>query len=204
MGLGDVLSTAGRVGLGITTGGLSEAIPAANNLLNGSGSDIPISQAERQRQDALNKADALRKTQANLTNTYRDRLSGTQAEMGNQAEEQSRRNLAQSMSGIDQAANQRGLLYSGLRAGSQAGARAQEAQNLSQQKANIYDQTNQQAEQLDTGAINAGYQQQTAQQKASDDAYQAALAKMQSGQGVTNALLNAGGAVAGKAIASQR
>lgn len=137
---------------------------------------------------------------ASRAKDYRTKLNQTRGEMYDQAADVGRRGLAQQMAGVNKQANQRGLLYSGLKQGAQAQKAAGYAGNLSRAQQNIYDATENQAQELEQGAINADIQQAMAERSATDAAYNAALQARNNRNGLLGSLFSAGGTIAGSAL----
>lgn len=134
---------------------------------------------------------------------YRTNSENLKGQQGRQAGEGSRQNLAKSMTGINQNTNARGLLYSGVRQGAQQAAASDESARLAAQRSQINQQIEDQANQLDTSALNSAYSVQSMQQQMNDAAYKQALLNKQN---EFSALGSAGkmfGSLVGSAAASK-
>lgn len=100
---------------------------------------------------------------------------GQQAMVGDSG----RRDLAERMAGIKAGANSRGLLYSGLRAGEEAGAQSDLASNLSSAQRDINVGAEEQARGLDEQAAKSGIAVQQAEQERQNKIYQQAMSNQQ-------------------------
>jgi hypothetical protein len=141
------------------------------------------------------EAEARKQMQAQAKN-YRANMGQAREGMYNLAEGQGRQALAQRMGQITQQANQRGLLYSGLRQGAQAGAQGEIAGQLANERARINQATEARAQEMENAAIGVGLQARNQAIQAQDDAYNLALQKKKQEMDLAKGL----GGVAGQAI----
>lgn len=145
--------------------------------------------------------DARDKYQGEAQN-YRRQLPGLQQSMANQAAGTGRQDLARDLAKGSQGMSKRGLLYSGLQQGEQAGARGKFYTDQSQKRAQINEQTEAQARQLEDQAMQAGLQAQAARIGNTNQAYNTALAQklgaQQGQQGLFGSILGAGGKLFGE------
>jgi hypothetical protein len=134
---------------------------------------------------------------------YRSNIEDTRSKMFSQAKEGRRRNLAQTMTGVQRGANRRGLLYSGLRAGEEAGARQRTATGMAQDKEKINQQTEAKAAQMEQQAATAGLGTQQMGIDAKSDAYNQALQSRRDKLAAQRGLFQAAGSAGGMAAANR-
>jgi len=125
----------------------------------------------------------------NAAYNFRNNLNTYTNPQINAAQESARMNLANDIQGAKSDANARGLLQSGVNAGNQANARAQESGKLAQNIQNINQTANTTADQLDqltAKAIQAGETQNintaALQEQAQETSYGQALQEQQQQQ----------------------
>jgi hypothetical protein len=140
---------------------------------------------------------ALKQKQVANANAFRKNLPNMQGQMTSQLEEQAQGQLHDTVGTIRQNASNRGLLYGGLRAGSEGKARAGIAKNLAAGKMDINSMTNTAADQMDLDAIQSGINIQKSQQEIQNNVYAQALAKMQGQGAILGSIFSAGGSILG-------
>jgi hypothetical protein len=163
--------------------------------------------AQKQAQEEMERSNQLRGQLTKQAQDYRAALPGLQNQMMDSASDDARRGLSSQMTGIKKAANQRGLLYSGLRAGSEAQAAGEASSGLAQERARINEQTQGQADAYDRMAAQGnlahqemGLQDAQRKQKGQDDAYQQAIARRRGDATAMQAGMQAAGQVGGAAL----
>lgn len=161
-------------------------------------------QAEAQKQQAA--ANEVRGQLNKQAKDYRSKVPQIQEQTFNPVADESRRALAGQISGIRTSANSRGLLYSGLRQGSESQARGDMSAGLAAKRAQINEHTNAQADAYDTMAQQGNADQQNMimdeakrRQGNADEVYNQALARRSGKQAITNSAFQAGGQIAGAA-----
>ena len=122
-------------------------------------------------QARADEASALASNQARGAKDYRQKLPGTQESMMHQASDVGRRGLAEGIVDARRASSSRGLLFSGLRQGAEAGAASDYLSGLSQARSGINEQTNSLADQMSAQAKQSGVGAQQAQQGLADAIY---------------------------------
>lgn len=110
---------------------------------------------------------------------------------------QERRRLAGELTGIKQGASSRGLLYSGMRQGAEAKARAGSDVNLAEQRQGINQAFNQQRQALKEAPIKSGLNMAQMQSGVADQVMSQALSNMQQRQQSMAGLGSALGAIGG-------
>lgn len=135
--------------------------------------------------------------QAVQAKKFRAQMGDMSQKQYQQAEDTSRRGLAESMSGIKQGASQRGLLYSGLRSGAEANAASGAQSDLAAQRAEINQNLENTAQGMEQGALQSGMQRYGTQLQQSSDTYQQALQKMKDQQAQQAGIMGAAGSVGG-------
>ncbi len=133
----------------------------------------------------------IRQQQQQKAKQMRDGMKGLQNEQQEQIQNRGREALAQQVSGVRKDYGTRGLLYSGLRRGAEAGA----AQNIASQGAGQMAQANlglqNQLQGAEDAAIQTGLQEQSIAQQEADKNYERALEERKQGQGVGGILSGA-------------
>lgn len=109
----------------------------------------PEQQAQMKYQDDKKK---LADQMAARSREFRGQIPGYEQELYNQIEGQAKNSIAEKQREIKRLANRRGLLYSGLRQGSEASASAQIASKAASQKAKVAPELEQLAETLEQQA----------------------------------------------------
>jgi len=122
-------------------------------------------------QARVDEASGLASKEARGASEYRKNLAGTQEQLMNQAGDSGRRNLAEGITDSRRAMSSRGLLYSGLRQGAEAGNRSDYLSGLSQARSGINQQTTDTADQMSAQAKQSGIGAQQAQQGLADAIY---------------------------------
>lgn len=108
-----------------------------------------------------------------------------------------RRKLAEEMSGIKRGASRRGLLYSGMRQGAEAGAQAGSAGRLAQARVDINRNVGNLVQDAKNKVIQGGLDLQAGQQAMEDAIYSQALSNYQSKVGAGSAIGGGLGMAAG-------
>lgn len=108
-----------------------------------------------------------------------------------------RRKLAEEMSGIKRGAQRRGLLYSGMRQGAEAGAQAGSASRLAQARVDINRNVGNMVQDAKNKVIQGGLDLQAGQQAMEDAIYSQALSNYQSKVGAGSAIGGGLGMAAG-------
>lgn len=103
------------------------------------------------------KLAAIRNAQLEQAQKFRAGLPQEQEKQAADATAEAKRSLVGQMKQIRTGANSRGLLYSGLKTGAEAGAKAESASGLSKQIAMQNRQLEEQAQALESGAITGNY-----------------------------------------------
>ena len=135
---------------------------------------------------------------------FREGLPEYQNRAYNQVADVARRNLAQSMAGVKQNYNNRGLLYSGLKQGQEASNYAQTAAGLSQARAGINQGSEQSARDMEQRALAGEFKsaedmqaQQAIQMERQNELYNEALKNVMERLQMFGAIGGAAGAVGG-------
>lgn len=122
---------------------------------------------------------ALQNKQTQAANDYRAAMPQTEKAAGDLAAGGIRADTSQGLKGITTGANQRGLLYSGLRQGEQGQLMGQEAGRIAGAQNKINTGVENQANNLDTAALGGAYNQAQAAFSPTDTAYDAAIRQRQ-------------------------
>lgn len=162
----------------------------------GTGGDTPTQNVD----PALKAARDRQITQAS---NYRTNMANMKEEQGVQSQESARQGLSQKLANIRSGANSRGLLYSGLRQGAEAGAGSDAAGQVAQERAQINTAVEDQANSLDSQALNSAFSVQKAQQELNDSAYQDALKRKSQGMSLMGMVGGAAGSIGGMAAGSK-
>lgn len=107
------------------------------------------SEIDYQKQLADKAASDLRQGLNQQATDYRKNIPGLQEEMMNPQMDSAKRQLAENIHGVKTAANQRGLLYSGIRQGQESNARGVASSAMAGARANANAQTQAQADAYD-------------------------------------------------------
>lgn len=142
----------------------------------------------------------IRERQVEQAKAFRANMGAEKAQRQSVASDDARRGLARQMAGISQAANQRGLTYSGLKAGAESQAGSEAAGELAAKKAQIGENLEEQAKGLESTAVTGAYQQAGDIRAQQDSAFQRALAERQRKSDLTGSVLGSLGGLAGKAL----
>ncbi len=106
----------------------------------------------------------IRDQQLKQATDFRNNLGNYKQAQGTAATDNARRSLASDLSGVTASTNKRGLLYSGLRQGAEAGERAKVGAALNQRQYDIGQSADTQANALDAKALQSGMSVQGLQQ----------------------------------------
>lgn len=187
-GLGNIISSpvqAIGTGIGAIAGGLPGAI--GGNIVGGlAGQTGPKAPPPPGMDPQLA---ALQQKRVDEANQFRQNLPGTTQDMGQNLENQSRRQLAGDIASNNMNANRRGLLGSGLNQAANAQSSGTEATNLANSKQQMTNQLQDQADNMENQAVTNGYQYWQSAKGIQDSAYNAALGNMMSARSGTMALL---------------
>lgn len=123
---------------------------------------------------------------------YRSNLPGTINDASSNLQNVSRRQLAGDIASNKMSANRRGLLGSGLNQAADAQASGKASVNYAQANQGMVNQLQNQADLMETSAINNGYDYWQSAKGAQDSAYNAALSNMMAARSGTTALIGAG------------
>lgn len=140
---------------------------------------------------------ALRDQQLNQAKDFRAGLPQYQENQFNAAADASRRQLAGDISGVRKSANQRGMLYSGLRQGAEAAAGGNAAAALAKRRVAINQESGERADALDNQALQSGMAVQQLEQKRLDTAYERALDRQKQKQAGLGSIAGGFGGIMG-------
>lgn len=141
---------------------------------------------------------ALRDQQLKQATDFRSNLGNYKEQQGTAAADNARRQLATELSGVKSRSNARGLLYSGLREGSEAQTRAKIGSGLNQRQAEMGQSADEQANALENRAIQSGLGvQNLAQQREDQIAKRKLAAEQQKNQGFGQFAGGIGGVLGG-------
>jgi len=114
-----------------------------------------------------------------MAQDYRTELPSIQSQNANIIADQGRRELAGNMANVDNSMNRRGMFYGGRRQGARAGAESNTAADVADkiQKSNLSAQQN--LQDIEGNALEAGTNYQSQLQGTYDDAYNEALSRRQ-------------------------
>jgi len=168
-------------------------------------------QAERQKNYAAEAAASSEKEQQDKIKAAQEQTADAFAKSAPGLKEstfqgvagQERRRLAGELSGIRGGASSRGLLYSGLRQGQEAGARANSESGLAAQRQGINQTIDEQAQRLKEAPIKTGLNLAQVESDISNQAMSRAIENMQSRQAAMAGLGSALGQAAGTALAKK-
>lgn len=193
-------------------GGLGGGIPLIANKLapQVQGPDYGETESEGRARAALGDADSYQQQMSAQARNYNANLPGIQGGLEDQAADSGRRALAGNLTDVRRGASSRGLLYSGLRQGGEAGAYGNYLSGLSQARAGINEQTQGNASDMLEQAKNQGLNAQAARQSLNDAIYNRRQQGYQQAQGMNEqrtkslsglmgGLASVGGAAAGRA-----
>lgn len=150
--------------------------------------------------DQLSMDPNLVKAQQSMATQAQDfssNLPGYQQMLYTSADEQGRGNLASGQQQIDKNYGSRGLLYSGLRQGAQAGNAAGVASQLANQRTGINQSSQNTANNMNQGAIQQGLANQSAQQQMNAFNYQQQMGQFQGKQQAAQQTLGGAMSIAG-------
>ena len=133
----------------------------------------------------------IRERQINQAKDYRANMANEKDSQAKIAQDETRRNLATRMAGINTEANHRGLLYSGLKQGAQYGAQGDAAADLASKTSKINEGVENRAQALDSQALTGAYQGAQNQGQMSDINMQRALQERQARSGAISSLSGA-------------
>lgn len=139
----------------------------------------------------------LQAQQVQQAQDFQNNLGGYQGSLNDQAENTTRNSMAQKMADVRSASNSRGLLYSGLRQGQEAGVGAESASKLANQRAAINERTQNVSNQMNQNAIQSGLQMQQAQQAMADQNYEMANKQAEQKQKAAQGLIGGIGKTVG-------
>ena len=157
---------------------------------------------EARRAQLLNEQNTAKMQEA--AKEYRTNIQGKTDELATPGTDMARRNLAQTMSGVNAQANRRGLLYSGLRQSANAQAQGQYASGVSDARTRATEMGQQRASALEGKTIQSGFERQQGAMGAANDEYNDSLQRRQSSQALTGSIFNSAGSVAGGLLARRR
>lgn len=172
--------------IGTITGGIAGGIPGAilgnkgggllgkglKGLGNALSPEVPMPPPPPEIDPRLKE---IRDRQYGLASEYREKAPGLAQQRYSLAEDQSRTNLSDKYRDITKSANQRGLLYSGLKTSSEAEASGEAASGLAKTRAGINDEIRSRQEALDQSAFETGAKVQQLEQARLDTMYNQAM-----------------------------
>lgn len=176
------------------------------------GGDIGKANAENQIQNDKQKfyTDHFQQAQGNLVNQerglaqdFRNQMPGYENQMYGDINAQARSDLATQQQGIRRSASQRGLLYSGLRAGSENSAGADVASRAASAKSQIAPGLEKQANALDAQAVQAQQAKQISDLQIANNVFDTALQNYKDNMSAVSGLYQAGGKIAGSYFANK-
>lgn len=144
-----------------------------------------------------NQEKDLNNKQIQQAQDFRANMPQMEQDLGSAYERQARRGLAQNIQGINANASRRGLLYSGLRQGAEAGAQAKAAGDVAQKRYEINQGLEQNAQGLESGSASNIFSSYKNDIQNADDSYNLALQQMQSRNNLLTGLFGGIGAAAG-------
>jgi hypothetical protein len=115
--------------------------------------------------------------QSQQAKDFRGNLGNYKEQQSNAAGDVSRRQLASDIAGVQTRANSRGLLYSGLRQGSEIGAASRAGSDLAKKRMQINQEAESQADDYDSQALQSGVGLQQLEQQRLDRDYEYAIEK---------------------------
>jgi hypothetical protein len=133
---------------------------------------------------------------ANAT-SFNNNLPAYQQQLYTQADNSARNDLANKMNDVKYQANKRGLLYSGLKQGAEAGLQGQAAGGLANQRANINNTTQGQANDMTSQAVGLGINNRLLQNQMNQANYQGNMGNWQEQQQGMSKLAKGAGLLAG-------
>jgi hypothetical protein len=142
------------------------------------------------------------KVQQQRAKEFRAGLPNLQSQQQTQIKEGARQDLVSRMADIKTGANQRGMLFSGLKQAQQGAAGSMAAGNVANQSAAINNRIQDQASQMDQTAIQGGLSLQQAKQEAANQNFQNDSEAYKK-KGITG-LLGTVGAVTGGALGGSK
>lgn len=188
----------GRIGAGILTLGGSEILRGANDALQGAAPPDPNSVYKPIDPNLIAQRNAV----ANNADQFQQNLGDYKQGQINQVGEQGRQQLAQQINDLNTQANQRGLLYSGLRQGQEASTRAGAANSTASQASAINRRADQQNMTMQGQSVKAGLDLNAAQDERARNVYNLGLEQQEQRGGLLKGIGGAVGSVAGMAAGS--
>ncbi len=133
---------------------------------------------------------------------FRSNLPGYEKDASQSLANQSRRQLAGDIATNNMASNRRGLLGSGINQAANARSSGNAAVGYANANQQMQNQLQQQADTMESAAINNGYQYWQSAKGVQDSAYNAALNNMMASRSGVTSLIGAGSKGAGMALGS--
>lgn len=155
----DFIKRLGKAGTGNVVGGVNQFKDANRLRPGGDLEDLGVYLDDLQpiAPTTDEKYENLQKSQIEDANQFRAAGGATGRGLMTTEADNSKRNLAMKISDIRRGYNNRGLLYSGLRAGEEASARGDYASDLATKRADINRSVADTASELDKRAIDSGF-----------------------------------------------
>lgn len=135
--------------------------------------------------------------QRNLAQQFRQGLPGYENSIYDQINANAKYAIANQQNQIKKSANQRGLLYSGLRTGSENAAASDIASQAAEQKSKVAPQLEDQANQLDQRAIETAQAKQVSDLNLANNVFDRALQDAQARMAATGQMMSAAGQLGG-------
>lgn len=154
-----------------------------------------------QNQAESGQADKIRESQRDLSQLFRKKQSGMAEAQAGAYEQSAKQNLARQLSDTRAAANQRGLLYSGLRQGQEASLRADTLSDIARKRFEINQALEDQSLNLERQSLGAEFENQAYQQRLNQIAMQRDLADQQQSMDAYRGLGQAAGGILGMGAA---
>lgn len=184
------------MGLFDFTLGTQKNLVGTTGIFNGH-QEEPDSPGEAARKANAEELKQQREALQSRANSFRQGLPQYKEALGAQAQDQGTRELQGQTSGINRNMNQRGLLYSGLNQGAQAGAGSAYASALAKRRSQINEQSDSIADQMDQRSIDAGFQEQQLRAAAAKAAYEQQVQNKQNEDKSRGSLFGALGSLGG-------
>lgn len=129
--------------------------------------------------------------------SFRANMPSMNAQLTNQMNVQGGNALGQNLQNINSGNSARGLMYGGINAGQQQGARAQMATGLAQGKSEINSNLANAANTLDAQAVQTGMGVQASQNQIENQVYSQAMSMMNLNNSYFGGLMSGGGKIGG-------
>lgn len=145
----------------------------------------------------------IRADQQKQADEFSKNAPGLKNQIYSDVQNTARQGLARDIASSNQNYNNRGLLFSGMRQGTDLGLKSQESQNLAKARTGINTSIDAQAKQMQYNAIDSGLQAQKSQQAIQDEIYGNTLAQFSNRNAGLNAIGGGAGQIGGAYFASR-